>query len=188
MISLLFIRHGATAGNLEKRYIGRTDEPLCSVGISQAAKLREKNFTADRLFISPMLRTRQTADILFPQTEKCIINDFRETDFGIFEGKTPDELSGCEEYRQWTETMCLTPIPGGESVAEFKLRCCKAFENAVMEIPENSTAAFVVHGGVIMAIMEKFAVPGRSFYEYHIGNCEYIFCEFDRSIYKMRKL
>ena len=28
------IRHGMTAGNLEKRYIGRMDEPQCAEGIS----------------------------------------------------------------------------------------------------------------------------------------------------------
>ena len=27
------IRHGQTAGNLESRYIGTTDEPLCSAGM-----------------------------------------------------------------------------------------------------------------------------------------------------------
>ena len=31
MKKLLFIRHGATAGNLERRYIGYTDEPLCDL-------------------------------------------------------------------------------------------------------------------------------------------------------------
>ena len=27
MIDIFFIRHGATEGNLRRRYIGRTDEP-----------------------------------------------------------------------------------------------------------------------------------------------------------------
>ena len=39
MSEILFIRHGSTAGNLEKRYIGRTDEPLCEVGIAQIEAL-----------------------------------------------------------------------------------------------------------------------------------------------------
>ena len=28
-MEIVLIRHGATAGNIEKRYIGTTDEPLC---------------------------------------------------------------------------------------------------------------------------------------------------------------
>ena len=31
-MKLQFIRHGKTQGNLEKRYIGSTDEPLCAKG------------------------------------------------------------------------------------------------------------------------------------------------------------
>ena len=36
---IYFIRHGATAGNLEKRYIGRTDEELCTEGIERLKDL-----------------------------------------------------------------------------------------------------------------------------------------------------
>ena len=38
---IYFIRHGATAGNLEKRYIGRTDEELCTEGIERLKELQE---------------------------------------------------------------------------------------------------------------------------------------------------
>ena len=30
-MKIVLIRHGATKGNLEKRYIGRTDEDLCGM-------------------------------------------------------------------------------------------------------------------------------------------------------------
>ena len=50
MIHLLFIRHGATAGNLEKRYIGSTDEPLCDIGIAQVEALKQHNFQGKTLF------------------------------------------------------------------------------------------------------------------------------------------
>ena len=67
MIELLFIRHGATEGNLRRRYIGRTDEPLCEAGIAQVKALQKRGLSVDRLFVSPLLRTRQTAELLFPQ-------------------------------------------------------------------------------------------------------------------------
>ena len=67
MIDIFFIRHGATEGNLRRRYIGRTDEPLCEAGIAQVKALQKRGISVDRLFVSPMLRTRQTADILFPK-------------------------------------------------------------------------------------------------------------------------
>lgn len=179
MIQLIFIRHGATAGNLEKRYIGSTDEPLCDIGIAQVEALRKHNFQADYLYVSPMLRTRQTAELLFPQMKYTLVSDFRETNFGLFEGKTAAELSYSMEYQAWVESMCLDPIPQGESVSDFKTRCCSAFEDIMKSIPDNSCVAFVVHGGVIMSILEAYAFPKKGFYDYHIENGKSIFCQYD---------
>lgn len=188
MKKLLFIRHGATAGNLERRYIGCTDEPLCDLGIGQITKQIGK-FSAQQVFVSPMLRTRQTAQLLFPQVKMQVVEDFRETDFGIFEGKTYGELSDCPEYRQWVETGCTGAIPEGESIAQFKQRCCQAFETVVSQVVQDSTAALVVHGGVIMAILEAYGQPPRDFYSYHIGNGEAIACDLvEKSILNIVKL
>lgn len=170
MNHVYFIRHGATAGNLEKRYIGRTDEPLCDLGIIQAEHLRTYNIQADRIFVSPALRTRQTAKIIFPQTEFEIVENLMETDFGIFEGKNAEELQDSSEYQAWVNSGCQDPIPQGESVARFKARCCKAFQEVIGKFPDGKTAAFVIHGGCIMAILEEFAEPKRNFYDYHIEN------------------
>ena len=124
-MELLLIRHGATAGNLEKRYIGRTDEPLCPQGEAQAKKLT--GLQADHVFVSPLLRTRQTAELAFPRQPQQIVADFAETDFGLLEGKTAAELSHVPAYRAWVDSGCLQPIPGGESVDAFKARCQTAF-------------------------------------------------------------
>jgi len=68
--------------------------------------------------------------------------------------------------------MCLTPIPEGESVTDFKTRCCEAFTETIKNVQDGSRVGFVVHGGVIMAIMEAYARPKKDFYAYHIGNGE----------------
>lgn len=170
MIRLMFIRHGATAGNLEKRYIGRTDEPLCPLGQRQILDLRARELHADALFVSPMLRTRQTAELLFPGQPYTQVQDFRETDFGIFEGKHAAELAEDAEYRRWVDSFCQGPIPGGESTADFKRRCCRAFWPIMQSLSEGSTAAFVVHGGTIMAILEEYARPKQDFYAFHLEN------------------
>ena len=36
VLSVLLIRHGKTIGNMQRRYIGCTDEPLCEQGVAQA--------------------------------------------------------------------------------------------------------------------------------------------------------
>ena len=43
-MEIVLIRHGATAGNIEKRYIGITDENLCDTGI-----VRIQEYMSDRM-------------------------------------------------------------------------------------------------------------------------------------------
>ena len=179
MISVVFIRHGATKGNLEKRYIGKTDEPLCDIGVAQALRLKEHKFPDERIYISPMKRTVQTAELIFPDKKYLAVEDFRETDFGIFEGKNAQELSGSSEYFKWVDSMCTLPIPGGEDIAEFKKRCVDAFGKITDSLPDGSEVSFVVHGGVIMAIMEAFCDSGAGFYDYHIKNGDFLICKFE---------
>lgn len=174
MRKLILIRHGATAGNLEKRYIGRTDEALCPEGIAQVETLKQSDLQIDHLFVSPMRRTRQTAQLLFPQMTYQVVPEFSEIDFGLFEGKTAEELAEDAEYAKWLDSMCLAPIPGGEAVSDFKKRCCEAFGRIVGSLPEHGCAAFVVHGGVIMAVLEAYAWPQKDFYEYHVANGNFI--------------
>ena len=63
-MKLIFIRHGKTAGNLERRYIGRTDEPLCDEGIAEI--LGKEYHDADIVVASPMKRCVQTAELIYP--------------------------------------------------------------------------------------------------------------------------
>lgn len=176
MKEILFIRHGATAGNLQRRYIGRTDEPLCKLGLKQALSLREEHFAVDRLYVSPAVRTIQTARLVFPEIAYTEVPELWETDFGDFEGKTAEELSNDSRYQEWVDHGCLTPVPNGESIAQFKARCCKAFEEILEQLPADSKTAFVIHGGCIMAILEAFAHPKKDFYSYHISNGSFIRC------------
>lgn len=62
ILELNLIRHGKTAGNLEGRYIGRTDEALCARGIAELEARRYPQ--ADVWFLSPMRRCVQTAYVM----------------------------------------------------------------------------------------------------------------------------
>ena len=83
------IRHGVTKGNLEHRYVGSTeevllpeaDEPLLSI----KKRLEKDGCRKPHLLVSPMLRCRQSAEILFPGEKQTVVEDFRECDFGTFE-------------------------------------------------------------------------------------------------------
>lgn len=180
MKTILLIRHGMTLGNAQRRYIGRTDEPLCAEGHAQARRLFAEGLPpCDAVFVSPMLRCRQTCQILFPEAAAQVIDELRECDFGRFEGKTADELGSDPLYGAWLAESCLSPTPGGEGFSEFSARCCAAFLDAVRALPACCTAAFVIHGGCIMAILARFMQPTRPYYTYRVDNCACVRCRFD---------
>ena len=67
------------------------------------------------VFVSPMLRCRQTAEILFPQIPQIEIDPWREMDFGEFEGKNYAQLNGDLRYQAWIDSGGTLAFPGGES-------------------------------------------------------------------------
>lgn len=175
MKKIWLIRHGETEGNRERRYLGITDEPLNKAGRRQAELLYLPKVGA--VYTSPMKRCTETAAILFPDVKPIVCQNLRECHFGVFEGKTAEEMAEEPRYLRWVETGCTEDIPGGESVSDFKERCCAAFTAAVAD-SSAAKMAFVIHGGCIMAILERFE-GSRSFYEYHIGNGKAVLCQMD---------
>ncbi len=175
-MKLVLIRHGKTIGNLHKRYIGTTDEPLCPEGIQE---LQEKkghyDFKPDYLFVSPLIRCRETASVLFPDSIQVIIPDLRECDFGAFENKNYIELSENVDYQRWIDSNSTLPFPGGESQESFKQRCIAAYEKLLKDysFKDNDYVVLVVHGGTIMSIMEYLNTdPAKSYYDFQIKNGE----------------
>ncbi len=196
-MNVLLLRHGKTAGNLEGRYVGRTDEPL-----AQETKEQLKSFTPEKLeplyeklgpvaaiYTSPMRRCLETAEFLFPkgrflQVPRETVFGLEECDFGRFEYKTWRELSGDPEYEKFLNTQGMSGFPGGETTEAFKERVCSVFSSVLMgwedgtaSIPlkaregrRDGTLVFVVHGGTIMAALERFSRPHRDYYSWQTGN------------------
>lgn len=188
MAELLLIRHGKTAGNLLGRYIGsRTDEPLCDEGREGLAGKQLPE--VERLYVSPMKRCVETAEILWPGFDRKKmqkVTDLRECDFGDFENKNYKELSGNGDYQAWIDSNGTLPFPNGESMDAFKSRCLEAFARIVEEvsgaeqewIASGKTGIFragiVVHGGTIMAILEQYGYPKAAYFDYQVKNgCGY---------------
>jgi alpha-ribazole phosphatase len=163
------LRHAHTAGNLEKRYIGRTDEPLCAAG--QAALRRAGSFPSiRRVSVSPLRRARETAFGLFPAAEQIIRPGLREMDFGDFEGRSADEMAEDAAYRAWVDDGCRSACPNGESLDSFTSRTCSAFEEMVQEaLDHGEERLFIVaHGGTVMAVMGRYARPGRPAWDWQM--------------------
>lgn len=155
------IRHGLTRLGEERRYQGSLDTGLSERG---RAALKRADMEPARVYVSPLLRARETAAILFPAAEQLVVPDFREMDFGAFEGRGWWEMENDEAYRRWVDGGCAGRCPEGEDRAAFSARVCAAMEALLDQ--ERETLVIVAHGGTQMAVLERWGFPQRTYYEW----------------------
>lgn len=137
-INLLLIRHGKTPSNREHRYLGVTEEALSGEGRKQLEILAEKDILKKTwlLFISPMLRCQESAGILFPGKKAYPIEEWREMNFGAYEGKNYEDLKNDSYYQKWIDSNGTLPFPEGESQQEYIKRCQRGLLTATKIIEE----------------------------------------------------
>lgn len=158
----------------------------------QIASLKEKMtglVQPEIVFMSPMQRCLESAQILFPDREKIEIPEWKEMNFGAFEGKNYEQLNGNPQYQAWIDSNGTLPFPEGESQAEFIDRVCAGMENAAdylrnyaqsnlcrdCGIDREVTVAAVVHGGTIMALLSHYG--GGDYYDYQVENADGFSCQ-----------
>ena len=78
-------------------------------------------------------------------------------------------MENSDEYRKWLSTHCEGPVPEGEDKAEFSERCCNAFSEVITE-SKDEVIYFLVHGGTIMSIFERYADVKKEYYKWYVEN------------------
>ena len=158
-MKIIFIRHLPTPGNEKRQYIGSTDEDLSQGAVERFRKMQPDNREGiyppvQYVIASPLKRCIRTAELIWP---------------GI----------------RWMESGGMTAFPGGEDQTGFRRRCADGVKQWIGRLLEKdaASAAFVVHGGTIMAALEALAKlpeqdsgdPGERFYRWQAENgCGYI--------------
>lgn len=155
-IPFYFIRHGQTDWNREGRLMGQNDIPLNKTGIKQAqvAASGLNDLQIDRIVSSPLLRAKQTAEIISNTISAPISfhDDLKEVYFGTAEGK----LKAYEDlHTSWTNG--ITP-DGAESWLAFKQRIV---HSTIQSLHNNCITLIVAHGGVFSAIMNFLGYPNQ---------------------------
>jgi len=161
-MQLYFLRHGESSANLLRQFSNRGDEhPLTERGLQQARQAAHNlsGVKAERIYASPVLRARQTAQILSESLHVPleIHEALREWDVGIYEGTT--DPRGWELHRQvqedWFEHHQLdSKMPGGESFLEIQRRFLP-FIGKLLSTEGDSTHEFILvsHGGLYTAML-----------------------------------
>ncbi|MBQ6321455.1 MAG: histidine phosphatase family protein [Lachnospiraceae bacterium] len=160
------IRHGLTKSNLERRYLGLTDEPLSVQGKKALIKAQ---YSCPAVYVTKLCRTSETASILFPGASRIVVNGLEEMDFGRFDGKTGEEMAEDRDYIRWVEGGCRSRCPGGEDKKSFCTRVTTAFDALLTEAfrKGEKEVRIVCHGGTIMAVMERYASEKKDYFSWN---------------------
>ena len=93
--------------------------------------LRKADIEPKTVYITPLCRTRQTAEVLFPAAKLVVVDGLKEMCFGSFEGRNYIEMEHDPDYLAWVAANCESPCPDGETKASFSERICRAFSALV---------------------------------------------------------
>jgi broad specificity phosphatase PhoE len=150
-------RHGQTAYNLEGRFQGQLPVSLDKTGRRQAAELADRadkhGFSA--LWCSPLLRARETADVVATRLGLAPREDPRlmETDAGDWTDRSFADVQS-EAPELFAAFQVGDPdfaFPGGESFVHQEERVAAALED--VEKHGGLPALVVCHGMVIRAAL-----------------------------------
>lgn len=172
-MELYVTRHGQTNGNVERIMDGcKRDIPLNEKGITQAETAREllKNTKFDFIICSPLIRTKQTMEIINVHNSP-VIYDQRviERDCGEFTGKSFDSLDR-DLYWNYLDTTKYQEV---EDIKDFFKRIYD-YLDYIKEEYKDKTVLIVSHGGVSKAINCYFnGIPSDgNLQNLELKNCE----------------
>ena len=174
-MSIFLTRHGQTNWNVQKKVMGRCDEPLNDKGKEQAKETRDslKSIDIDLIICSPLQRARQTAEIINENRNIPIIFDDRiiERDFGEFEGKETKDFDFHGYWNYYKDNK----YKQAENIQDFFKRVFN-FLDDVTEKYKDKNILIVAHGGVSIPVACYFKneIPEGSLVEARLvlGNCQ----------------
>ena len=164
------IRHGSTLANEKKLYCGQTDLPLSRKGKEEIRHYKGLGIypdAPDLFFVSDLVRTRETLNLIYGSVEAVSLSELAEFNFGKFEMKSYEELKEQSDYQNWaTDDVGLTSCPSGECKQQFTRRVLEGFDLLIKKATGTNEIFVVSHGGVIVCIMEHLFPDVHHFYEW----------------------
>ena len=175
-MELILVRHGTTRGNVEHFFVGRLDLPLLPEGEELARRVAPTLPAVEHIYRSPMLRCRQTAQLLWPGVETTVVEELRETDFGPYEGRREAELADDPLYRAWADrpggpNFAASPL--GETEEQVAVRVTEGLRKVSEDARRRGLdrAAVVTHGGTLMGLLTQYGRPERPYGAWFCPNC-----------------
>lgn len=164
MAELFLQRHLKSQWNLENKFTGWTDVPLCQEGI-EAAKEAAKKFAGleiDKVYTSPLIRNKETASLILKNLGKeklpvIIDKALDERNYGELQGLNKEETKkkfGEEQVQLWRRSYDVAP-PGGESGKDVCKRTITFFKKYIeKDLKEGKNVLVVASHNSLRAIVK----------------------------------
>lgn len=176
---LIFVRHGQTQWQIEKKILGQTDIPLTELGIQQVRDLGDiLPLEVEAIYSSPLQRALVTAQIFSEHygLPIAIREDIQERNVGTAVGKTWEQFSAEVGYdthaRDRAQQYDYRPY-GGESAEDMKIRVRRFI--AECKSSGRDKILVVTHAGIIRIMYFLYkpdqmpSVKVASIHEFEIG-------------------
>lgn len=162
MVKLLFLRHGNSVMNKQRRFCGQFDCELNELGVAQANQAAEyivSNYKIDALYSSDLKRVKDT---LFPTQRKLNLpvtysKSLREVNVGSWQTRTFDEIKETDsgEFLRYKSGDTTVKLGGAESFEDLHKRALE-FVKEIAKKHDGQTVLIATHGGVIRMLLEKW--------------------------------
>ena len=144
---LILIRHAVA--DTKGRLCGRTDVGLASGSEAGFAKLSGALPEMAEVLVSPALRCRQTAEVLWPGARQLTDDRLWEQNFGDWEGQLYDDIPDMGALSR--VELAKLSAPHGESFSDLYVRATPALKDAADRVRAGETLVIVAHAGLVRA-------------------------------------
>ena len=150
------LRHGEPEGG--EKFRGALDDPLSLLGWEQLRTAVGDYRAWQAIVSSPLIRCAAFAKELADRLDRPleIVPDFRELNFGAWEGRTGAEVYTADQLavtQFWCDPVAH-PVPGGEAVSDFDRRVSTAW-SVLLERYRGQHVLLVAHGGTIRMVLRQ---------------------------------
>ena len=149
-MKLYMIRHGQSTANAQHLHAGWAQIPLTEQGTAQARAagrlLREIHF--DTIYVSDLLRARQTLAAALPDADGITTSLLREINVGELAGKSAAECLAIYGQRYLDDKAVHNFVPYGGEDDAVHLERIRSFAARLEQNPQPYVAAFCHEGSV----------------------------------------
>jgi alpha-ribazole phosphatase len=139
-----------------RTFSGLTDVELSEEGKASLGKAKEffNNKEISKIYISPLLRCKQTAQIIFGDREFIVDEGLKEINFGEWEGIHFKEvmLNYPELWEDYMENWRDFTFPGGDNIPTYQKLAARAIR-VILDNHDGGDIVVVSHNGFTKAAM-----------------------------------